>query len=179
MPTSVFVKKYLDGEFSSTAEGVNCYTASSFYAMDRYASYTLDWQKDYLDGSLIVCGRYISSNLIHQMVKLPKEGWDSFTEWLYDYECDKLGLPRADLTIFLDMPIEISQRLLSSRYGGNESKKDIHEKDIAYLKACRESAIYSAKKLGWVVIPCNDGEDARPIEDISNDILNAIEGVVL
>jgi dTMP kinase len=178
MPTSVFVHKYLNGEFSTTADGVNSYTASSFYAMDRYASYKLGWQKDYQNGTLIVCGRYISSNLIHQMVKLPQEQWDSFAEWLYDYECNKLELPKADLTIFLDMPIEISQKLLSNRYDGNETKKDIHEKDIEYLKACRKSAIYSAKKLGWVVIPCNDGENVRSIEDISKDILNAIKEVL-
>lgn len=176
-PTSIFVRKYLAGEFSPTANGVNCYTASSFYAMDRYASYKLGWEKDYNNDTLIVSGRYISSNLIHQMTKLPKEQWDSFAKWLYDYECNKLELPNADLTIFLDMPIEISQKLLSNRYKGNETKKDIHEANIEYLKSCRKSAIYSAKKFGWKIIACNDGEKLRPIEDISNDILEVLKGV--
>ena len=178
-PTSIFVRKYLAGEFSPTADGVNCYTASSFYAMDRYASYKLGWEQDYKDGTLIVSGRYISSNLIHQMTKLPQEQWDNFAEWLYDYECNKLELPNADLTIFLDMPIEISQKLLSSRYNGNESKKDIHEADIEYLKSCRKSAMYSAEKYGWKVIPCNVGENVRSIEDISKDIFEVVERVVL
>lgn len=178
-PTSIFVRKYLNGEFSPTVDGVNCYTASSFYAMDRYASYKLGWESDYKNGTLIVSGRYISSNLIHQMTKLPLEQWDNFAKWLYDYECNKLELPNADLTIFLDMPIELSQRLISNRYNGNESKRDIHEADIEYLKACRKSAIYSAEKFNWSVIPCNDGQNLRSIEDISKDIFSIIEKVVL
>lgn len=178
MPTSIFVKKYLNGEFSKNATDVNSYTASSFYALDRYASYNLDWGKDYKQGTLILSGRYISSNLIHQMVKMPFNEWDSFSEWLYDFECNKLGLPNADMTIFLDMPIEISQQLLSMRYNGDNSKKDIHEKDIEYLKSCRKSALYSAKKFGWKVISCNDGEKVRSIEEISKDILKLLEGIL-
>jgi dTMP kinase len=177
-PTSVFVTKYLDGEFSKTADGVNSYTASSFYALDRYASYTLDWGKDYREGTLILSGRYISSNLIHQMVKSPREDWDKFSDWLYDFECNKLGLPNADLTVFLDMPIEISQKLLSSRYHGDNLKKDIHEKDVQYLKSCRESALYSAERFGWKVIPCSDGENPLPIESISNEIFKVVESLI-
>lgn len=173
-PTSIFVKKYLNGDFSQTADGVNSYTASSFYALDRYASFKQDWEKDYQDGTLILSGRYISSNLIHQMVKTPQSEWDSFSKWLYDFECDKLGLPNADLTIFLDMPIEISQKLLSSRYDGDVSKKDIHEKDIEYLKSCRKSALYSAKKFRWEIIPCNEGDNPRSIEEISKDIFELV-----
>jgi len=178
-PTSIFVRKYLAGEFSPTADGVNAYTASSFYAMDRYASYKLGWEQDYKNHTLIVAGRYISSNLIHQMTKLPQNEWDNFAEWLYDYECNKLELPHADLTIFLDMPIGISQKLMTSRYDGNENKKDIHEANLEYLYSCRESAIYSAKKFGWRIIPCNNGNEPRTIEDISGDILMTLKGVIL
>jgi dTMP kinase len=178
-PTSIFVRKYLAGEFSPTADGVNCYTASSFYAMDRYASYKLGWEQDYLQGVPIVSGRYISSNLIHQMAKLPQSQWDGFSKWLYDYECNKLELPNADLTIFLDMPIEISQKLLTNRYGGNETKKDIHEVDIEYLKSCRKSAIYSAEKFNWEVVPCSIDGNVRTVESIAEDIFKVVERVVL
>lgn len=177
--TSVFVRKYLNGEFSSTVDGVNAYTSSSFYALDRYASYKLGWEQDYKSNTLIVCGRYISSNLIHQMTKLPESEWDGFIQWLYDYECNKLELPNANLTIFLDMPIELSQQLLNSRYHGDDTKKDIHEANVEYLRSCRKSAIYSAKKLGWKVIPCNDGNSIRSIQDISNDILEVLKDTIL
>lgn len=143
-PSSALVKMYLSGAFSENADGVNAYAGASFYAVDRYASYKLYWQKDYLDGKIILASRYISSNAIHQMEKLPESEWDSYLEWLYDYECRKLGLPQADRTIFLDMPVEVSQKLLSERYNGDENKKDIHEADTAYLERCRRTALFSA-----------------------------------
>lgn len=77
-------------------------------------------------------GRYTTSNAIYQMTKLPRDQWDSFLAWLKDYEYKRLGLPEPDLVLFLDMPIEISQKLLSARYNGDESKKDIHESSAAF-----------------------------------------------
>ena len=71
------------------------------------------------------------------MTKLPKEQWEDFIGWLEDYEYDKLGLPRPNKVIFMDMPIEISQKLMSGRYGGDESKKDIHEE----MWSIRKSAV--------------------------------------
>lgn len=50
-----------------------------------------------------------------------------------------MGIPKPDAVIYLDMPVEISQKLMTDRYHGDESKKDIHEKDVAYLNACREA----------------------------------------
>lgn len=121
-PSSELVKMYLRGDFSKDVSGVNAYAASSFYAVDRYASYKLDWGKDYENGTLIAASRYVSSNAMHQMVKLPKDEWDCYLKWLDDFEHNKLGIPRADKVVFLDMPVEISQKLLSGRYGGDESK---------------------------------------------------------
>lgn len=111
-PSSALVKMYLNGELSESADGVNAYAASSFYAVDRYASYKLFWEENYKNGDLIFASRYVSSNAIHQMVKLPESEWDGYLEWLSDYEYGKLGLPVPSLVIFLDMPVEISQRLM-------------------------------------------------------------------
>lgn len=92
-PSAALVKMYLGGEFSDTPGGVNAYAASSFYAVDRYANYKLDWEQNYRRGEWILASRYTTSNAIHQMSKLPEEQWDSYLEWLADYEYDKLGLP--------------------------------------------------------------------------------------
>lgn len=169
-PSSTLVKMYLSGEISENAADINAYAASSFYAVDRYISYKKYWEDNYKNGELILAGRYVTSNAIHQMSKLPENEWDSYLEWLEDYEYSKLGLPRPDRVIFLDMPIEISQRLMSERYKGDESKKDIHEANVEYLKICRRSALYAAKKLGWCVVPCSDGEAPLPVEVISQRI---------
>ena len=105
--------------------------------------------------------RYVTSNLVYQLTKLPRNQWESFTRWLEDYEYEKLGLPRPDLTIYLDMPPEISQRLLEVRYQGNPQKKDLHERDILFLQACRETALFSANALGWRVISCAQGGETK------------------
>ena len=177
-PSSTLVKMYLGGEFSKNAEEVNAYASSSFYAVDRYASYKLYWEKDYLNDKLILASRYVSSNAIHQMVKLPEEEWEKYLEWLIDYEHIKMDIPKADKVIFLDMPIEISQKLLSQRYNGDENKKDIHESNVEYLYRCRKSALFAAEKLGWSVVTCNDGENPLPTEEISNKIMKIIDEVI-
>lgn len=138
-----------------------------FYAVDRYASYKQFWQPDYEAGALILAARYTTSNAIHQMGKLPKSEWDAYLRWLEDYEYGLLGLPRPDLVIFLDMPPEVSQTLLSGRYEGDEAKKDIHERDRAYLLRCRDSALYAAEAMGWQVISCADQGRPLPVEEVT------------
>lgn len=177
-PSSVLVRMYLDGKLSASAEDINAYAAASFYAVDRYASYKQFWENDYNNGTFILAARYVTSNLIYQMSKLDKSEWDKYIDWLYDYEYEKLGLPRPDKVIFLDMPLEVSQKLLSARYKGDESKKDIHEADMEYMKKCRDAAYFSAKKLGWSIIDCSDGKEPLPINVINDKILAQLESVI-
>jgi dTMP kinase len=108
------------------------------------------------------------------MPKLPENEWDGYLEWLEDYEYDKLGLPRPDCVIFLDMPVEISQKLMTARYNGDESKKDIHEANVNYLNSCRKTALYAADKLGWSVVGCSDGEKPLAVEEITGKIKEII-----
>ncbi len=172
--SSTLVKMYLGGEFGKNADDVNAYAAGSFYAVDRYASYKLDWSKDYENDVLILADRYATSNSIYQMEKLDKSEWDNYLEWSADFEYNKLGIPKPDLVIFLDMPVDISQKLMTGRYNGDENKKDVHEADVTFLESCRKSALYSAEKQGWVVIPCSDGEKPYSIENIHNKIIDVI-----
>lgn len=173
-PSSALVNMYLRGEFGTSADAVNAYAASSFYAVDRFASYKKFWQTDYEAGRFILAARYTTSNAIHQMGKLPKHEWDAYLNWLQEYEYGLLGLPRPDTVIFLDMPLEISQKLLSSRYEGDETKKDIHERDLQYLKTCRESALYAAKVMGWSVVSCGENGEPLPREVITKRIIALI-----
>ena len=170
-PSSALVKMYLGGELGGSADAVNAYAASSFYAVDRYASYTRYWKEDYAAGVPIVAARYTTSNAIHQMTKCTPDAWDGFLAWLEDYEYSKLALPRPDRVVFLDMPIEVSQKLLEKRYDGDVEKKDIHERDIHYLQDCRRAALYAADKLGWTVIPCSYEGEPLPIADIHSQLL--------
>ena len=174
-PSSTLVNMYLGGDFGKNASDVNAYAAGAFYAVDRFASYKLKWQKDYENGTLILADRYATSNLIYQMEKIDRNQWDSYLAWSADFEYDKIGIPKPDLVIFLDMPVEISQKLMSTRYQGDESKKDVHEANVAFLQKCRASALYAAQKEGWQVISCADGDRPLPIETIHQLIIETVQ----
>ena len=173
--SSTLVKMYLGGEFGENADDVNAYAAGAFYAVDRFASYKLDWGKDYEAGTLILADRYATSNSIYQMEKIDEAKWDEYLDWSADFEYNKIGIPKPDLVIFLDMPVEVSQKLMTSRYNGDEGKKDVHEANVEFLNNCRKSALYTAKKQGWAVISCSDGENPLPIDEIHNTILDFIK----
>lgn len=169
--SSALVKMYLGGKFGNRPDDVNAYAASLFYAVDRFASYKTAWGEYYNQNGVIVSGRYTTSNAVHQTSKMPENEWKDFLDWLYDLEYNKVGIPKPDKVIFLDMPVEVSQKLLSTRYKGDEAKKDIHESDTAYLDKCRKAAMFTASYSGWTIISCSKDGEARTIEDISNDIL--------
>lgn len=170
--SSALVKMYLNGKFGKKPDDVNAYAASLFYAVDRFASYKTTWGQYYNKNGVIVSGRYTTSNAVHQTSKMPEADWQGFLDWLYDLEYNKVGIPKPDKVIFLDMPIDVSQKLLSGRYKGDEAKKDIHESDTAYLEKCRKAAMFTAAYSDWTVIPCAQSDNPRSIADIANDILN-------
>ena len=173
-PSSTLVKMYLGGDFGKNPNDVNAFAASVFYTVDRYASFKTDWGEYYNNGGTVISGRYTTSNAVHQASKLPQAEWETFLSWLYDFEYNKIGIPKPDKVIFLDMPIEVSQKLLSKRYNGDENKKDIHESDTEYLNKCRKAALFTAEYSNWEIIPCAKDGEARSIEDIANDILNSV-----
>ncbi len=173
--SSTLVKMYLGGEFGKNPDDVNIYAASSFYAVDRFASYKRHWQEDYLSGTVILADRYTTSNAVHQSVKLPAQQWNTYLDWLTDYEYNKMGIPKPTCVIYLDMPVEISQRLMSKRYKGNEDKKDIHEANVEYLLKCRTAAMFAAEKFGWTVIKCSEDGEPLTIKEINNAIYKEVK----
>ncbi len=174
-PSSTLVKMYLGGEFGSSADDVNAYAAGAFYAVDRYASFNLGWKKDYESGALIIADRYATSNSIYQMEKIEESKWDEYLEWSEDFEYSKLSIPRPDCVIYLDMPVEISQRLMTSRYDGDENKKDVHEVNVDFLNKCRKSALYTAEKQGWKVIECSNGKEPYSVDEIHKKIIDIVK----
>lgn len=172
--SSTLVKMYLGGEFGKKPDDVNAFAASTFYCVDRYASFKSSWGKFYENGGTVIAGRYTTSNAVHQCSKLPENKWEAFLNWLYDFEYNKVAIPKPDKVIFLDMPVEVSQKLLSKRYEGDETKKDIHESDTEYLARCRKAAVFTAEFSGWDIIPCSKNGEARTIEEIAEDVLKSV-----
>jgi len=173
------IQEYLDGKISEPDTQKSAYSASSFYAIDRYISYRKDWRVDYEQGKNIISARYTTSNAIYQMTKLSRDEWENYCHWLYDYEYQKLGIPAPDEVIFLDVPVEVSQKLLSERYQGDDQKKDIHEADPAYLQHCHDAALY-AGSIGkpWQFIQCCENQKLRPVGEIQKDLIQIIRKII-
>jgi len=168
--SSLLVRQYLAGRFGSRPGDVNAYAASLFYAVDRYVNYKLKWEADYEAGRVILADRYTTSNAYHQATKLPPAQWPAFFAWLEDTEYGKLGIPKPDLVFFLDMPLEVSRRLISARYEGDEARRDIHEADFEYLARCRQAALAAAEALGWRRIACAENDTPFTPEEIHERI---------
>lgn len=175
-PSSELVKMYLSGQFGSDPNAVNPYAASSFYAVDRFASFTRFWKKDYDDGAVILCDRYTTSNIPYQMPKLPRQQWDAFLDWLNDYEYNKLSLPKPDAVLFLDVSPESAQKQMSQRYKGDESKKDIHESNLEYQKQCYDAVMYAKEKLGWYTVPLTENGEMRSMEENRELVWQTVKG---
>ncbi|MEF9865151.1 MAG: deoxynucleoside kinase [Oscillospiraceae bacterium] len=177
-PSSSLVKMYLDGQFGDKATDTGAYAASCFYTVDRFASYKTIWGDMYNNGGIVIADRYTTSNAIHQCSKLPRAEWDNYLDWLFDFEYNKIAIPKPQLVIYLDVNPEISQKLMTKRYGGNEGKKDIHERDTEYLLKSRQAAEYCAQKCNWITISCTENGDIRPMQQIHNDIVQNVNKIL-
>ena len=168
--SSALIRMYLGGEFGSRPGDVNAYAASTFYAVDRFAAYRTDWGSIYEQGGLILSDRYTTSNAVHQGSKLPDEELPAFFQWLSDLEYGKMGLPKPDLVIYLDVDVETSLARMRRRQEKNHTSADIHEKDVSYLERCLRTANKAADYYGWTRIPyLKDGKE-RDLEEKNAEI---------
>ena len=169
-PSSALIRMYLGGAFGDDPEAVNAYAASTFYAVDRYASYQRVWKDYYQGGGFVVSDRYTTSNAVHQGSKVPEGERAEFFRWLYDLEYDRMGLPRPDLVVLLDMPVELSEQLMRKREQSTGTHADIHERNEDYLKKCRDVALHAAKYYGWRTVSCAKDGAIRGVEDIHEEV---------
>ena len=169
-PSSALIRMYLGGEFGSKPTDVNAYAASTFYAVDRYASYKKVWGNWYEQGGLVVSDRYTTSNAVHQASKEPENKRQEYLKWLYEFEYDQLGLPCPDLVVYLDVPTDYTEKMMRKREADTHTTADIHEKDMAYLATCRRTGRAAAEFYGWTVISCVRDGAMRSIEDIHEEI---------
>ena len=176
--SAALVELYLGGAFGTHPDDVNAYAASTFYSVDRYASYKQDWGKYYEAGGLLIADRYTTSNAVHQGAKLPDEELPAFFEWLYDFEYVKLGLPKPDLVIYLDVDVETSLRRMKHRQEKTHTSADIHEKDIEYLKNCLRVADKAADYYGWTRIPFKKNGVEREIDEKHEEIYSIIKSAL-
>lgn len=176
------VKMYLAGAFGEDAMKVNPYPVSTMYAIDRYASFKTDWEKFYNEDGIIVTDRYVTSNMVHQASKIKDlDEKKQYLNWLEDLEYEKMGIPRPDLVIFLNMPTDMAVKLMAERKNKitGEEKKDIHERDKEYLKESHANACKIANIYNWKEIKCSNGDRIKTIEEIGEEVFSLVEKVVL
>jgi len=179
--SSSLVKLYLYGGLGNNPNNVNAYAASSFYAADRYVSYMTKWKEFYSkENTMIIANRYTTANAIHQLSKLPATEWDKFLDWLWDYEFNKLKIPRPDVTVLFDMHPDAALPLLEERAKQTQTQKDIHEADPEHLRKSYEAGLYAAKYLGWERIVCyrrNEYGSLTPktIEEVSANLFELVK----
>lgn len=174
-PSSSLIRMYLGGEFGKRPSDVNAYAASTFYAVDRYASYQKVWKPYYQNGGLVLSDRYTTSNAVHQASKEPDESRENFFRWLYELEYSHMELPKPDLVIYLDVPTELTGQMLRCREHDTNTHADIHEQNMDYLRLCRKTGLQAAKFYGWTIIDCTKDGKMRSIEDIHNEIFALVQ----
>lgn len=177
--SSMLVRMYLRGDFGGHAEDVNAFAASTFFAVDRYASFRMKWKEFYDNGDIILADRYTTSNMVHQAVKLTdaKER-EEFLDWLWDFEFVKIGLPVPDKVVFLDMAPEVADKLIAARAQATGTEKDIHEKDTDYLHRCHAAYLELAVKYDWSKVICSEGGEPRSIAAIHDEVYEAVKSVL-
>lgn len=173
-PSAAPLEEYLHGAYGSHPEAVNAYAASTFFAVDRYASYQQDWGKYYESGGILVADRYTTSNAVHQASKLPEGERQAFLKWLFDFEYRLLQLPEPTLVFYLDVPTEITEKMMRCREAQTNTTADIHEQDDGYLRACRRAAQKTAEECAWHCIDCSQNDEMRNAGDIHEEIYRCV-----
>ena len=176
--SSSLVKMYLNGEFGTDAQAISPYIASTFYAVDRYATFKTGCQEYYNNGGIILADRYTTANMVHQAGKIKDDTErEKFLDWLWDFEFNLYGLPVPTKVFFLNMPTEYAQKLMENRANKitHESKKDIHERNKSHLQDAYNEACKLVRKYDWYEIKCVEDGKIRSIKDIHEEIFENIK----
>lgn len=166
------VKMYFSGAFGASAMDMDCYQSSVLFAVDRLTTFkTLNLN----EFDFVVLDRYVHSNLIHQANKIQdKKEVDAFIKYWFDFEFNKLKLPKADMVCYLNVPFEISKELISGRQLKFGETLDIEEREEELEKRARETGLFVATKLGWKVVNCTKNNELMSREDIHNELVNFV-----
>ncbi len=176
--SSSLLRSYLSGEFGKDPGDVSAFAASTFFFVDRFASFKTDWGEYYNNGGTVICDRYTTSNAIHQGAKLPENELTAFLDWLYDFEFRLMELPRPDVVLYMDIDLETCLAQMKTRQQQTGTTGDIHEINAPYLAACLQTGIKASERLGWTKVRCLEKGAMRTVTEIHEDVYNTVKGVL-
>lgn len=166
---------FLNGRFGQLNE-VHPFLASVLYAADRFESKSV--LADALQQSdVVVCDRYVPSNLAHQGAKLDGAERDELLRTIERIEFDVFALPRPSLVVLLDVPVEIAQRNIAAKKPRNYTDKsaDLQEADAVYLQRVRDVYLQlAASDANWQRVESIRNGELLSITKIGDDILGRI-----
>lgn len=173
-PSAAPIEEYLHGAYGSHPGDVDAYATSVLFAVDRFASYRQDWGDYYANGGILIADRYTTSNAVHQASKLPEGERQAYLKWLFDFEYRLLRLPEPTQVFYLDVPTEITEKMMRLREVETNTTADIHEQDEAYLRACRSAAQKTVEECAWHRIDCSRNGEMRSAEEIHEEIYRCV-----
>lgn len=173
------IGNYLNGRFGEL-EAVSPYLAAVLFAGDRFESRSLLLEA-IAANDVVILDRYVASNVAHQGAKLPESERAELGDWILRLEHEVFGLPRADVVVLLDLPVDLAQKQIAEKSARSytDQAADLHEADTAYLTATRNAYLdLAAREPGWRTIDCTTDDSAnavRPIEEIAEELLAIVE----
>jgi len=124
------------------------------------------------DGFVIVCNRYIGSNIGHMAAKFKKPiERQKYMDWLEDLEYGENKIPKEDLVILLQVPVIKTRKMMKGR------KLDIHEKNHKYLEEVYH--LYdsvSGNKKYWESVECADAGQVLSPQEVHKKVLRVLKG---
>lgn len=178
------VARFLRGELGALDQ-VDPYLVALIYAGDRQeAAKTIRGWLD--DGRVVIVDRYVYSNIAYQCAKLPADDGSGarsvLKRWILDLEYRHNGIPRPDLSLFLDVPFAFTEKKLTEQREGDDrsylhGKQDIHEASLTLQQQVREVYLSCATEdAAFRVIGCGEPETGAmlPPELIFNKIQDEI-----
>lgn len=164
------VEEYLDGRYGNIRK-LGPYVPSIFYAADRFAASSAI--RDYLRrGYVVICNRYVTANMGHQGAKIKNaRERREFFRWLTRLEYGLFNIPQPDLHIFLYMPPAVAQKLAAKKWqSGRGVRRDVHETDLAHLRAAARIFREVARLLKQPLIDCAPRGHIRKPGEIAEDV---------
>jgi len=168
------IADYLNGHFGAI-DTIPAHFPALLYAMDRFESRELVCQL-LKDNDVLLADRYVASNLAYQSGKLSSAEQATFIAWLSHVEYEIYGLPPADLTLYLDVPVTVSSVLVGQKEKRSytDEKADLHERNTVYLALCRDvygRLCHAQHASYWLSVQCVDrAGDLRSIASIHAEV---------
>jgi len=164
------ISRFLRGEFGDAAS-VDPYIVALLYAGDRNDA-AADIRRWIAQGKAVLTDRYLYSNIGYQCAKVADaEARARLRDWIFDLEYNYYGIPRPDMSLFLDVPFAFtSSRLTTRREGGDRSylhgATDIHEASLDLQRRVREVYLDAARIYDDLcVVDCADADGAMASPD--------------